>query len=144
MAIILFFSFASLKSNVVAKTDGYGAQLKLDAQGKNYVDLGTSHQVTRAAGTPTSYVTKMKAHVLNIIDAKLSNKYSDGNGDLVLDALLAKSGRKIAGTSTIKRNGETYDLKADLKWDAERDPSKAITIKSTTTLAYSELRLDSQ
>lgn len=133
-----------MKSTVAAKTDGYGALLKLDAQGKNYVDLQTTHQVTRPAGAPKAYATKMKAHILNIIDAKLSNTYSNGNGDLILDALLAKSGRKIAGTSKIQRNGDTYDLKADLKWDAERDASKAITLKSVTTLSYSEYRIDSK
>ena len=134
----------TLKSTVTAKKDGYGALLKLNAQGKTYLDLETSHQVNRAAGSPSTYATKMKAHILNHLDAKLTNTYSNGNGDLVLDALLVKSGRKIAGTSKVSRNGDVYDLKADLKWDAERDPSKAITLKSTTKLAYSELRVESQ
>ncbi|CAL8089591.1 unnamed protein product [Orchesella dallaii] len=134
----------TLKAIVAAKKEGYGALLKLDAQGKSFLDLQTNHKITKVAGSPTSYTTKMKAHIVNTIDAKLSNTYSNGNGDLVLDALLIKSGRKIAGTSKVQRNGDVYDLKADLKWDAERDPNKAIQLHSLTTLSISELRIDSK
>lgn len=131
-----------MKTTVAANADGYDANLKFDAQGKNYADVQTSHHITR--GSPNSYATKMKVHVLNYVDAKLNNVYSGGNGDLSFDAVFAKSGRKIVGASKVQRSGDTYDLKADLKWDADRDPTKSISLKSTTTLSSSELGIDSK
>ncbi|ODN00144.1 Apolipophorin, partial [Orchesella cincta] len=105
----LFEHPVTLKATVGAKKDRYGALLKLDAQGKSFLDLQTDHKINKVAGSPGRF-----------------------------------SGRKIAGTSKVQRNGETYDLKADLKWDAERDPTKAITVKSLTTLSISDLRIDSK
>lgn len=129
------------KSGVRGKSDGYHALMKLDMKGNNYVDFSTQFKHAKGS-TPATFTSK--AFVLNYLDSKLSQTISRSQSDMQLDIKWVPTGRKIEAKSKLTNSGDVYNLNADLKWDAERDPSKSASIKSVTNLSFSKLQCDSK
>ena len=66
------------------------------------------------------------------LDASLEETHDRAGSNFKFDAKWIPSGRQILATSDLKRQGETYNLNADLKWDATRDPNQSASLKSVT------------
>jgi dipeptidyl aminopeptidase/acylaminoacyl peptidase len=131
----------SIKSGVKGKAEGYSALLKIDAKGRNIADVLTQLKLGKGAKPTTLNV---KAMVPNYLDAKLAQSISLKEGNTDLSIKWIPTGRRIAATSQLSSQGDTYNLDADFKWDADRDDSKAVTLKSVTTLSTSAWRIDSK
>lgn len=129
------------KSGVLGKADGYSAIMKLDMKGKKYVDILTQFKLAKGSSPAT---LNMKANILNYLESKMTQSLSRSEGKLDFSAKWIPTGRQVLAVSTLKNQGEVYNLDADLKWDAERDPSQAASVKSVTTLSSSSWTIDSQ
>lgn len=129
------------KSGVRGKADGYAALMKLDMKGKNYVDISTQFKHAKAAKPAT---LNMKANILNYLESQMTQTLSKNEGNLDFSAKWIPTGRKVVAVSKLNNQGEVYNLDADLKWDAERDPTQAASVKSVTTLSSSSWTIDSQ
>lgn len=132
----------SFKSGVKGKPEGYSALMKLDMKGNNYLDLATHFKHSKGSSKPATLT--MKAIVRNYLDAKMSQTLSRSKSDMQLDIKWVPTGRKIESKSTLSVTGDVFDLDANLKWDADRDASKSASIKSVTSLSFSNIQFDSK
>lgn len=130
-----------LKSGVRGKGNDWATLVKLDAKGKNLADFDGKVKIGSRT-VPTTI--NIKANVPTYLEAKLAQSFSRSEGNFDLNIKWIPTGRRLSATSKRTSQGETFNIDADLKWDADRDATKAISLKSVTLLSTSAWRLDSK
>jgi hypothetical protein len=123
-----------LNSNVQSRKELYQANFKLSQRSGDVFNFATDYR--RALGNnPSKFLTK--AFVSKYLDANLQETHDRATSNFKFDATWIPTGRQILATSDLKKQGEyTYNLDADLKWDATRDLRQSASWKSVTLISH--------
>jgi len=115
--------------------------LQIDAANEKYADMTLNCE----NHLPTHAKLNMKSFIRKFVDEKIVASYSSEEAMFDYELKYLPTNRKItAATKLVHNQQNTYDLDAHLKWDADKDESKIVALKSTLAFQSEGREIDSK